>query len=116
MSRRAIAKIFIASAVYTVAATGLAFGQDASGAYTLTIKDHRFEPAELNVPAGKPIKVRVKNLDSTPEEFESKALKREKVIPGGKEGVVNIGPLKPGTYEFVGEFHESTAKGRIVAK
>lgn len=116
MSRRAIAKIFVASAVYVVAATGLAFGQDAAGSYTLTIKDHRFEPAELTVPAGKPFKILVKNLDSTPEEFESKALKREKVIAGGKEGVVNIGPLKPGTYEFVGEFHEDTAKGRIVAK
>lgn len=27
-----------------------------------------------------------------------------------------IGPLKPGTYNFVGEYHESTTQGRLVAK
>jgi plastocyanin len=91
-----------------------ALAQDAS--YTLTIKDHRFEPAELQVPAGKKIRLLVKNLDATPEEFESPDLKREKVIPGKSEATIVIGPLKPGTYKFVGEFHESTAKGSVVAK
>jgi plastocyanin len=91
-----------------------ALAQDAS--FTLTIKDHRFEPAELQVPAGKKIRLVVKNLDPTPEEFESHDLKREKVIPGKSEATILIGPLKPGTYKFIGEFHESTAKGSIVAK
>jgi plastocyanin len=85
-------------------------------AATLTIKDHRFEPAELVVPAGQRIKLTVKNLDSTPEEFESHELNREKVIPGGAEATIYIGPLKAGTYKFFGEFHEATAQGRIVAK
>jgi plastocyanin len=83
---------------------------------TLSIKDHKFDPVELVVPAGKRIKLTVKNLDSTPEEFESHELRREKVIPGGAEAVIYIGPLKPGTYKFFGEFHEATAQGRIVAK
>jgi plastocyanin len=83
---------------------------------TLSIKDHKFEPAELVVPAGKRIKLTVKNLDPTPEEFESHELRREKVIPGGAEAVIFIGPLKPGTYKFFGEFHEATAQGRVVAK
>ena len=57
---------------------GLAFwvpsyGQDLS--YELTIKDHRFEPLELQVPAGKRFKLVVKNLDPTAEEFESHARK-----------------------------------------
>lgn len=88
--------------------------QDSS--YTLTIKDHRFEPAQLQVPAGKKIRLLVRNLDSTAEEFESHDLKREKVIPGNSEATISIGPLNPGVYRFVGEFHESTAKGSIVAK
>ena len=91
-----------------------ALAQDAS--FTLTIKNHRFEPSELQVPAGKKIRLLVKNLDPTPEEFESHDLKREKVIPGKSEATIIIGPLKPGTYKFVGEFHESTAKGSIIAK
>ena len=50
------------------------------------------------------------------EEFESHSLSREKVIPGGAKATIFIGPLKPGRYEFVGEFHEATAKGAVVAK
>ena len=84
--------------------------------YTLTIKDHRFEPAQLEVPAGKKLKLLVKNLDATPEEFESHDLKREKVIAGKGQATINIGPLKPGSYKFFGEFHPKTAQGQIIAK
>jgi hypothetical protein len=58
----------------------------------------------------------VKNLDPTPEEFESRDLKREKVIPGKGQATIAIGPLKPGTYKFAGEYNEKTAQGQIVAK
>ena len=88
----------------------------ADDSFTLVIKDHRFEPSRLEVPAGKKLKLVVKNLDPTPEEFESHDLKREKIIPGNGQATINIGPLKPGTYKFVGEHHESTAQGQIVAK
>ncbi len=84
--------------------------------FTLTIRDHRFDPQELSVPAGKKFKLVVKNLDATAEEFESHDLRREKVIPGNSEAALTLGPLKAGTYRFVGEFHEKTAKGSIIAK
>lgn len=84
--------------------------------YTLIIKDHRFQPVELNVPAGKKIKLTVENKDSTPEEFESHPLNREKVIAGNGSATIYIGPLKPGRYPFFGEFNEATAQGVIVAK
>jgi plastocyanin len=83
---------------------------------TVTIKDHKFSPAELKVPANKRVEITVVNDDATPEEFESKPMKVEKVIPGKSKGVVRIGPLKPGRYPFVGEFHEATAKGVVVAE
>jgi hypothetical protein len=82
----------------------------------LVIKDHRFDPEELQVPAGIKLKLVVKNLDSTPEEFESHTLHREKVVAGGGEITVFIGPLDPGTYDFFGDFNPATAQGRIVAK
>jgi len=82
----------------------------------LTIRDHRFEPAEIAVPAGQKVKLLVTNQDATPEEFESRALDIEKIIPGGATATITIGPLEPGRYEFVGEFHEDSAKGAIVAK
>ncbi len=82
----------------------------------LVIKNHRFEPTELKVPAGKRVKLTVHNQDSTPEEFESKKLGREKVVPGGAKVVLFIGPLKPGKSDFFGEYHEATAKGAVIAE
>ena len=90
--------------------------QAEGGTYTLTIKDHRFSPTELEIPAGKKITLIVKNLDSTPEEFESLELHREKVVTGGQEITIYIGPLRPGRYEFFGDFNPTTARGHIVAK
>lgn len=84
--------------------------------YGLTIKNHRFSPTELKVPAATKIKLVVNNLDGTPEEFESHPLNREKVIAGKSKAIIYIGPLKPGKYAFVGEFHEDTARGVIVAE
>jgi uncharacterized cupredoxin-like copper-binding protein len=83
---------------------------------TLTISNHTFEPKELKLPAGKKMKILVVNQDSTPAEFESKPLNREKVIPGKSTGVINVGPLKPGRYGFVEEYHETEpgAQGTIV--
>lgn len=90
------------------------FAADAS--FTLQIKDHRFQPAEIKVPAGKKIKLRVENQDATPEEFESHSLNREKVIAGHGSATIYIGPLAAGRYNFVGEFHEDSARGVIIAE
>lgn len=86
--------------------------------YTLTIKDHSFVPKEITVPAGKKIKLLVINTDATPAEFESKQLGREKIIPGKSRGTINVGPLKPGRYSFVEEYHEDdpAAQGVIIVE
>jgi len=84
--------------------------------YVLTIKDHRFTPAEIKVPANQRVTLTVVNEDATPEEFDSSALKVEKVVAGKSKGVVRIGPLKPGRYPFVGEYNEATAKGVVIAE
>jgi hypothetical protein len=88
----------------------------ADAEYTLVIKDHRFQPAELSVPAGSKIKLLIENRDDTPEEFESYALNREKVVAGNGRATLYIGPLDAGRYPFFGEFNEATAQGVIVAK
>lgn len=82
----------------------------------ITIKDHRFTPTEVKVPADKRVVITVVNDDPTPEEFESKALKVEKVIAGKSKATVRIGPLKPGRYNFFGEFNEATAQGWVVVE
>lgn len=84
--------------------------------FKLVIENHRFEPSEVIVPAGKKVKLVIENRDATPEEFESHSLNREKVIAGKSTATIFVGPLKPGSYSFVGEYNEKTAKGTIVAK
>lgn len=68
------------------------------------------------MPAGQKVKLVIHNQDSTPEEFESHELNREKVIPGGAKSAVFIGPLQPGKYPFFGEFNEATARGVVIAE
>lgn len=82
----------------------------------LVIRDHRFEPAEIRVPAGQKIKLVVHNQDTTPEEFESHELNREKLIAPNTKVSIFVGPLGPGRYPFFGEFHEKTARGAIIAE
>ena len=84
--------------------------------FTLVIRDHRFEPAEIRVPAGQKIKLVVHNQDNTPEEFESYELNREKVIAPDSKAQIFVGPLKAGRYPFFGDFHEKTARGAIIAE
>ena len=88
----------------------------ADGEVALQIKDHRFDPVEVRVPAGQKIKLVVTNLDPTPEEFESHELNREKLIAPGAKATIFIGPLQPGRYPFFGEFNEKTARGTVVAE
>ena len=104
----------ITLATLLAAAVGGAYGAEPEA--LLVIKNHRFEPAELKVPAGQRIKLIVHNQDTTPEEFESHSLNREKVIPAGAKATLFIGPLKPGRYPFVGEYNEATAKGVVVVE
>jgi len=84
--------------------------------FLLVIRDHRFEPQELAVPAGKKFKLLVDNRDFTAEEFESYVLNREKVVPGNSKVPVLLGPLAPGRYPFFGEFHEKTAQGTLIVR
>ncbi len=82
----------------------------------LTIRDHRFEPSRIEVPAGVKCKLTVANADDTAEEFESTELHREKIVAAGKEIVVLLGPLEKGEYKVFGDYHPDTARGVLVAK
>ena len=91
-------------------------GLAADPEFTLVIRDHRFDRTELHVPAGKKIKLIIDNRDATAEEFESHPLNREKVIPANSKASVFVGPLTMGRYPFIGDFHEKTANGVIIAE
>jgi hypothetical protein len=105
----AIACIVIAVAIFA----GRVSAQES--AIVISVKDHKFDPAEPHAPANKPLAIRVKNLDSGPMEFESSALRVEKVIAANGEGVVNVRALAPGRYEFFDDFHQQT-RGFLVVQ
>jgi len=109
--RRALAAFLVAA--MCVSAEGLTAQQGA--AIGVTMKDHRFQPAEFHAPANRPLAITVKNLDGAAIEFESVSLRVEKVIASGSAGVVNVRPLAPGRYEFFDDFHQE-ARGVLVVE
>jgi heme/copper-type cytochrome/quinol oxidase subunit 2 len=82
----------------------------------VTLKNHQFSPAEIHVPTGKPVILRITNQDDTVEEFDSTALQVEKVIVGGHYALVRLRPLGPGRFPFMGEYHSETAKGVVISE
>jgi hypothetical protein len=82
----------------------------------VTLKDHRFAPAEIHVSMGKRTVLIVRNEDTTAEEFDSTALQIEKVIVGGTYATIRLHPLGPGRYPFMGEFHPDTAQGVVISE
>jgi plastocyanin len=106
--------LLVAAAFLSGVIAGPAFAEDRTIA--IAIKGNKFDPAEVRIKTGEKVILAVKNMDSGAEEFESEALKIEKIIPAGREAKFKIGPLQPGTYTFIGEFHEDTAKGQVVVE
>lgn len=102
--------------VLAFAAAAMVAVADEPPTIAVTLKDHRFSPAEIHVPTGKPVILKVTNEDSTPEEFDSTALQVEKVIVGGAYGTIHLRPLGPGRYKFMGEYHSDTAQGVVISE
>ena len=102
----------IAAAILALAGPAWA---DAPAGITLTLKNHRFTPATLTIPAGQKVRVTLINQDPATEEFDSHDLRLEEVVtPMGRINF-NIGPLPAGQYSFMGEFHAGTAQGKVTA-
>jgi hypothetical protein len=102
-----MAALVLAAAVLTAPA----MAQEAT--VTISVRNHKFEPARPTAPANVPITLRIRNLDPTPMEFESVSLRVEKVVVGHGEGVIHLRALSPGDYQFFDDFHQET-KGTLV--
>jgi hypothetical protein len=83
--------------------------------FKLEMTDGKLNPARIEVPAGKRIKIEVRNTGKGAAEFESVQLRKEKVLAPGADSFVVIAPLDPGEYKFFDDFHQQ-AQGVIVAK
>jgi heme/copper-type cytochrome/quinol oxidase subunit 2 len=108
---RLIARALLAAAIVVGTASALA---RADSPVQLILKDHRFTPNEITLPAGRRTTLEVTNADAAADEFEMRQLAIEKIVPAGGKVLVGLHPLAPGRYQFVGEFNEATAKGTII--
>lgn len=100
--------VVVYGALFIVALSVLGAQAQKSASISLTVKNHRFQPHELHAPANVPITLSVRNIDSTPMEFESVSLRVEKVVTGSSTGVIRLRPLSPGRYNFFDDFHQQT--------
>ena len=114
-SRRGRMAVAAAVVLMGTVPSGPASAGDATN-IPVTLRDHRFAPSEIHVPAGKPVILKITNNDPTAEEFDSSSLKIEKVIAGGNYGTVRLRPLGPGRYPFMGEYHSDTVQGVVISE
>ncbi len=82
----------------------------------IVIKDHKFIPDIVEVPKSTKIRLVIHNEDDTVEEFESHDLHREKIMMPHDSIKIILAPLKPGKYDFFGDFHQDTAQGFLIVK
>jgi plastocyanin len=94
--------------------SAVAVRADDTVSLSITIKDQKFDPAELHAPPGQPISIQVKNLNPIVSEFESSDLHFEKIVPTGGAATVYVRPLQPGRYNFYDDFHHDTQGYLIV--
>ncbi len=109
--RRLLPSLVVAAALTLTAGAGRA---DDAVKLSITIKDQKFDPAELHAPPGKSIEIQVKNLNPIVSEFESADLHFEKIVPAGSQAAVYVRPLRPGKYNFYDDFHRATQGYLIV--
>src|ERR1700684_3765439 len=83
--------------------------------FKLEMNDGKLNPARIEVPSGKGIKMEGRKVGKGAAEFESVQLRKETVLAPGAESFVVIAPLEPGEYKFFDDFHQQ-AQGVIVAK
>ena len=84
--------------------------------FDLTLENYVFTPSELKIPANTKVKLIILNKDDVAEEFDSFDLNREKFLFPKRKSTIFIGPLKPGNYEYFGEYHPNSARGVIIVE
>lgn len=84
----------------------------------MELRDGVVTPQHIEVTAGQPFKLVLKNTGTSAAEFESLRLRKEKVLAPGVESFVVFRKLSPGSYDFYDEFHMDmdSARGTITAR
>ncbi|WP_246413379.1 cupredoxin domain-containing protein [Methylobacterium brachythecii] len=79
------------------------------------MRDGIITPTTIEVPANTRFKLEITNSGTSPVEFESTELKREKALAAGSTSSIIFRTIDPGTYDVFDDFHPE-AKAKLVAK
>ncbi len=79
------------------------------------MRDGVIVPSVIEVPANTRFKLEITNTGTTPVEFESTELKREKALAAGATSSIVFRTVDPGSYAVFDDFHPE-AKATLVAK
>ncbi len=85
-------------------------------AFAIEFHDGRVAPQRLEVPANRRFKLELRNTGTTPAEFESSELRKEKVIAPDSTAILIFRTLDPGEYAFFDDFHPDAPQAVLVAK
>ncbi|WP_293854118.1 cupredoxin domain-containing protein [uncultured Alsobacter sp.] len=104
-----------------VVATALAVASPGARAeddptFRIEFRDGQVKPARLAVPARTRIRLELVNLGTTPAEFESNQLRKEKVLAPGTTAILVIRTLDPGQYDFFDDFYPDAPPAVLVAE
>jgi hypothetical protein len=84
--------------------------------FIIEFADGAITPQTLEVPAGRPFKLELRNTGASPVEFESLELRKEKVLGPGVTSFIVIRRLAPGEYRFFDDFHLDAAPALLIAR
>lgn len=84
--------------------------------FRIEFKDGVVTPRRLEVPANHRFALELHNSGETPAEFESRELRKEKVLAPGASSTLVIRTLDPGEYDFFDDFHADAPPAILVAK
>ncbi|TPN35212.1 cupredoxin domain-containing protein [Mesorhizobium sp. B1-1-6] len=89
---------------------------DENPTFVIELSDGAIAPRSIEVPANARFKLELRNTGSSPVEFESVELRKEKVLGPGVTSFVVILRLNPGEYRFFDDFHPGMPPAMLIAK
>nr|WP_280173954.1 cupredoxin domain-containing protein [Rhizobium sullae] len=117
MSAKRVSAALPALSVLSLLATAMPAGaEDDYPTFVIHMSNGVISPAVVEVPANTRFKLELQNDGSSPVEFESLPLRKEKVLAPGAKSFIVIRNLAPGNYAFFDDFHLDMPPARLIAR
>lgn len=93
-----------------------AYAEEGDPVFQVRFSNGVVSPSVIEVPANKRFKLELHNDGTTPIEFESIPLRKEKVLAPGASSFLVFRSLDAGNYAFFDDFHLDMPPAKLVAQ